>query len=522
MTELSRSVRFETPTDAAIPTRLHLLAIALSTILVRWWFMVVYRVDSDEPQHLHVAWGWTRGLVQYRDVFDNHLPLVHLLLAPVMALAPQSSDVFLFTRVAMAPVAIACGWLLYLFVRPLYGPRVAAVAAMTFAVSPPWLAKSVEVRNDTLWMFFWLLALVLLRPLLVRRALSPSQGRAESPDVQGERPHYFWGGVACALSFLASIKFAPLFIAHLLAFATQRQRIAPARDLLRFAAGAAFPVALVAAAFAYLGALDEMFYATLLFNASTPVHPVRRIAGVVIFSFVATTIFRKGKNASHLLLFGLWYASVLLAFWPILTPRDYLPMIPLFLIWVALRWRGAVVVPVLVAVVWSYLDSRLWRGPDPRRGAFIDTVVRVTAPDDYVLDLKGDAVFRRRPIYYIYEDVGRALTEKGELPDHGPERIVERGCCAAIRDTHHLPPRTRAFLNRYFIGEGVLRVCGARVSGPTFEIAVPQTYAVIGGGRVTIDGTPYRGPRRLEPGTHTIESDSRAIVVWARAAKEWE
>src|SRR5947208_12458843 len=31
-----------------------------------------YRFDSDEPQHLHVAWGWTAGLLQYRDVFDNH------------------------------------------------------------------------------------------------------------------------------------------------------------------------------------------------------------------------------------------------------------------------------------------------------------------------------------------------------------------------------------------------------------------------------------------------------------------
>lgn len=281
-------------------------------------------------------------------------------------------------------------------------------------------------------------------------------------------------------------------------------------------------MAIVAGAFAYLGALDEMLYATLFFNASTPVHPARRIAGVVIFAFVATAIFVKGKHASHLLLFGLWYPSVLLAFWPILTPRDFLPLIPLITIWIALRWRGAAIVPVVCAVIYSYLDTRLWRGPDPSRGAFIDAAVRTAAPDDYVLDLKGDAVFRRRPIYYIYEDVGRALTKKGALPDEGPERIVERGCCAAMRDTPHLPPRTRAFLNRYFIGDGLLRVCGARVTGPTFEIGVPQTYAVIGGGRVTIDGMPYRGPLRLEPGTHTIASDTPATVVWARAAKEWE
>jgi Dolichyl-phosphate-mannose-protein mannosyltransferase len=502
VTEQSRSVRVETPAGGSVVNRVHLLAVAAGTILVRWWFMVAFRVDSDEPQHLHVAWAWTRGLVQYRDVFDNHLPLLHLLLAPIMAVAPQSSEVFLFTRAAMMPVAIACAWLLYVFARPLYGERVAAVAALTFAVAPPWLAKSVEVRNDTLWMFFWLLALVLfLRP---------------------EKPSYFWGGVACAFSFLASIKFAPLFIAHLLAFATQRKKIPPVRDLLLFAAGAGIPVAVVAAVFAYLGALDEMLYATLFFNASTPIHPARRIAGVVIFALVATAIFVKGKHAPHLLLFALWYPSVLLAFWPILTPRDFLPLIPLFTLWVASRWRGAVLVPVVVAIIWSYVDARLWRGPDPSRGEFIDATMRITDPNDYVLDLKGDAVFRRRPIYYIYEDVGRALTEKGALPDHGPERAVATGCCVAIRDTPHLPPRTRAFLQRYFIGEGLLRVCGARPSGSTFEIGVPQTYAVVGGGRVTIDGTPYSGPRRLEAGTHTIASERPATVVWARAAKEWE
>jgi hypothetical protein len=495
-------VRGEIPAEAPIGNRAGLIGLVLGTIAARLWWMLAFRIDSDEPQHLHVAWAWTRGLVQYRDVFDNHLPLLHLLFAPVLAAAPHDSGVFLFTRAAIAPVAIACAWLLYLYAKPVYGQRIAAMAALTFSVAPPWLAKSVEVRNDTLWMFFWLLALVLL--------------------ARPKGPSYFWSGVACALSFLASIKFAPLFIAHLLAFATQRQRIPPARDLAKFAAGAALPVAVVAGAFAYLGALDEMLYATLLFNASTPVHPARRLAGVIIFAFVAAAIFIKGKRAPHLLLFGLWYPSVLLAFWPILTPRDFLPLIPLICLAIAYRWRGAIVVPVLGALLYSYVDSRLWRGPDPARLEFIDAAVHATDPGDYVLDLKGDAVFRRRPIYYIYEDVGRALTEKGALPDEGPERIVAKGCCAAIRDTPHLPPRTRAFLDRYFIGDGLLRVCGTRVTGNTFEIAVPQTYAVLGGGRVTIDGIPYRGPRRLEAGRHTIASEGAATVVWSRAAKEWK
>ena len=29
------------------------------------------RVDSDELQHLHLAWGWYVGLVEYREMFGN-------------------------------------------------------------------------------------------------------------------------------------------------------------------------------------------------------------------------------------------------------------------------------------------------------------------------------------------------------------------------------------------------------------------------------------------------------------------
>ena len=34
-----------------------------------------YWVDSDEPQHLYGVWGWVSGMVQYRDLFDNHAPV---------------------------------------------------------------------------------------------------------------------------------------------------------------------------------------------------------------------------------------------------------------------------------------------------------------------------------------------------------------------------------------------------------------------------------------------------------------
>lgn len=487
-----------------------LWAAAGATTAVRIGFIVAQKIDSDEPQHLHIAWAWMRGLVQYRDVFDNHLPLLHLMFAPVMALMPESSTTFLLMRLAIAPFAIGCSLLLYFFARPHFGERTAAVAALLFGVTPPWLATSVEFRNDTLWIFFWLAGLALV-------------SRSKMP----------WAGVAFALSLLASVKAVPLLLAHALALATQGQLNRESiRAGARLAAGAAVPLFLTVSWMYAAGALDEMLYSTLFFNASAPVGPARRISGVVGFAIVAVVISTQRRTETsartHLIFFGLWYVAVLLGFWPILTPRDFLPLVAVAVLLVAAKVppRNLVVAALFVAaVIASYIDERLWRPREHLREDFVDGMVRVTAPDDFVFDLKGDFVFRQRAASYVYEDVGRALTAEGKIPDRGPEDIIARQCCAAIRDSDHVPPRTRAFLNEHFLGDGLVRFCGTEVRGESFDIAVPQTYAVIARdpSRVTIDGVPYRGPRALAAGRHHLSrgGNDQIRVIWWRAAKEW-
>lgn len=478
-----------------------LWGLAFATVAVRCWFIVVHRIDSDEPQHLHVAWAWTQRLVQYRDVFDNHLPLLHLLFAPIIAVAPQSSAVFAFMRTAIAPVAIGCSLALFAFARPLWGTRAAAAAALLFSVMPPWFSRSVEFRNDTLWILFWLVALALRR----------------SP---------FWMGVALGLSLLASIKAVPLVLAHLLALACQRRAVA-LQTALRATIGAALPLFAISMAMLAAGALRPMIYDTLLFNAAAPVSAARRIGGAIAFVIVGAVLVFFGKRMSHWTLFAAWYVSLLLAFWPIVTTRDFLPIVPLVMTAVAVHLpphNGVLAMCVFLAVLASVIDVRLWRANDRLRERFIDAVIATTDRNDFVVDLKGDAVFRRRAVRYIYEDVGRALTERGALRDDGPEEIVARGCCVALRDSPHLPPRTRAFLNRHFVDAGLLRVCGTRVAGGAFAIAVPQTYALVARdpARVVVDGIPWRGARFLAAGTHILTNGGNQpmALIWWRAAEQ--
>src|SRR5258705_13685194 len=81
--------------------RVVVAALALLMLALRALAFFRYRFDSDEPQHLHVAWGWTAGLVQYRDLFDNHAPLFHILTAPMLSLLGERPDILLFMRAPM-------------------------------------------------------------------------------------------------------------------------------------------------------------------------------------------------------------------------------------------------------------------------------------------------------------------------------------------------------------------------------------------------------------------------------------
>ncbi len=53
----------------------HEFTSAVSLLIALMFLRVVtvmhYKFGADEPQHLHVIWGWARGFVQYRDLADN-------------------------------------------------------------------------------------------------------------------------------------------------------------------------------------------------------------------------------------------------------------------------------------------------------------------------------------------------------------------------------------------------------------------------------------------------------------------
>ena len=82
-------------------------------IVLRIVNIIGYRFDADESQHLHVIWGWAHGLVQYRDLFDNHMPLFQIMLAPIFGLIGDRASDLCLMRFALLPMYFVAAWCIY-------------------------------------------------------------------------------------------------------------------------------------------------------------------------------------------------------------------------------------------------------------------------------------------------------------------------------------------------------------------------------------------------------------------------
>lgn len=114
--------------------KFYLLLFGLILIL-RVMFAYTYRVNSDEPQHLHVVWAWANGLLQYKDLFDNHTPLFHIIFAPIYNFFGERSDIIVIMRLTEIPLYFLSLWAIYLIGKSLYSNQVGTLAAIITGIS---------------------------------------------------------------------------------------------------------------------------------------------------------------------------------------------------------------------------------------------------------------------------------------------------------------------------------------------------------------------------------------------------
>jgi hypothetical protein len=488
-------------------------AAAGAAILLRALAFFRYRFDSDEQQHLHVVWGWTTGLVQYRDVFDNHAPLFHMSMAPLLAMFGERSDILLWMRIPMLLLFGIVLWATFDIARRLWNAHVAMWAVLLLALFPPFFLKSLEFRIDNLWNALWMLALVGL--------------------VRGWKPFIIGLLLGCALA--VSMK-TLLLVATLLGggaiallFLKNRVRV---RSVLEGAIGFAIIPAVTASYFLAIGAWDELVYCNFVFNGRLALMRKELWIGRLSFPFTFAAVvwaawrFRTTTEHAWRYFFAIAigvYTVTLVGFWLLISPRDFLGLMPLVAMFVAaaLQFRGLAIASLLsIAALWYYADR--FENNTDWHITMMNQALRLSRPGEMLLDHKGETIYRRRPFYYALEVIARAQLAKGIIADTIPEDVVRTRTYVAQADGAPWPPRGRAFLSENFVNLGRLRAAGQAIKEDgAFSIAIPGEYLIVSkDGEVRgglLDGTPYAGARVLAAGAHRYLGAREVTVLWAPA-----
>ena len=514
--------------------RLTLAVLVVFSAIMRIGAFFRYRFDSDEPQHLHVAWGWTAGLLQYRDVFDNHAPLFQILTAPILRIVGERPDVLLFMRVPMLLpfAAIVAGT--YLLGRRLYSHHIAIWSAVLLTLFPVFFLKSIEYRTDNLWDALWIIALLIL-----------TGGTPNAPRL------FVFGlflGAALATSLKTTLLLFTVAAAGAITYAFCLPRRSAAQ-VVRLAAAALVGVMIVPSAictyFYARGGWSSLLYCVIEFNRMVVAtrSPLAlwlpRIAYVPLLVVLLRVAWRyRGNRTTSAAKFRFFFAVAcgffvvtLCSFWILISPRDILPILPLLAIFLVAAIEHTSARPVVVygAVAAVFCVAIVYYAEGFRNATLEDiTMMRqllgVTRPGEPVMDLKGETVFRPRPFYYILEYISRNAIRRGQLADTIADDVVRARCHVAQADGEFFPPRGRAFLAANFLDLGRLRAAGQWIRDDgSFSIAIPGTYVMVrhGGEAVGIlDGTPYRGARALSPGLHRFVragKNDRVSCLWAPA-----
>ena len=533
-------------------------------IALRVLYAYHYEFDSDEPQHLHVVWAWTRGLLPYRDVLDNHAPLFHLLMAPLLSAIGERPEALHAMRFAMFPLFATVLLAVAMLGRRLWSPRVGLWGAVLAAAWPQHFLTSLEFRADDLWAALWLLSLVVLfgGPLSGRRCWAAG----------------LLAGAALGVSLKTALLVFGLGLALSAAWpAVRRQRARAARAAGAWLAGFVLVPAALVVLFAGLGTLPALLRATVFGNAllglwSGP--PLRCLwfpLGLPVAFWIARRLAGedpRGTSRSVLFLSGAVAYLALVSFWPLVTPQDYLPLEPLAALTIAAllvpagtaaasaswRWLAA---PALSAagIVMLLAYWPAWSDHTVAQRDLIADVLALTRADETVMDLKGESVFRRRPVFWVLESVTQERFRRGLMRDQITAELRAAHTAVAAPDHHRLPPGIRAFLNANYVSVGAVRVLGMRLAAPSnppaaaatpnapdasphataspavpgaipFEIELPERYELLAGatrGRGRLDGAPLDGPRWLARGPHRYvpaAGESEWTVVWARAVEK--
>ena len=537
--------------DSISDVELWFAACLFSLLLVlRILYAVHYRIDSDEPQHLHVVWGWTQGMIPYRDYFDNHSPLFQMLCAPLFAALGTRADIIIPMRLAMFPLFALSIFFVGRIAGTLVSVRAGLWAAVFAAVSPRFFFVTIEYRPDDLWAVAWLAVLfvAIAGRMTVLRA--------------------FVVGLLLGVTFSVSAKTFLLLVSMalgtivILIFQTRAgQKISWARLFhasIAVAAGAVILPTIFSLFFLWQGASGQMFYCVITHNvlpasggpALKLLQTLKWIGLAAIPVGIGLYLFpRCAGNLRKMQALWIWFVTTfyyitLKSYWPIITNEDYVVSDPLFMgilaaamvslpgLWSRVaRWLRFILPGTIafLALGFIIMSESPFQDRTKNKISMVATALRLTERSDYVMDSKGETIYRKRPFYYVLEGLTGRRIRAGLIEDTIPEQLVETE--APLATVRRMPSAAAEFIRKNYLPIAFrLSVLGQILTAQNetfgFDIAVPSVYSVLdesGSFEGTLDGKNIAGPIRVEAGHHEIRRTGgfgRVALLWARAAEK--
>ena len=470
-----------------MPRREFIAAASLFALMIAFKMlnMMRYRFDSDEPQHLHVIWAWARGFVQYRDVFDNHMPLFQIMFAPIFGLIGDRPSILYWMRFILLPMYFVAVWCTYRIGTLLFSRRVGVWAVLLAGVSTSYHFISFEFRTDNLWAPLWLLCIAVLLggAMNVRRAM-----------VAG-----LLFGFCFGISMKSSLLLLSIFVATVIALLlVGREQLGKSwAQLIRCAATFLGTTLLVPATimifFALKGVWRDFRYCVFDHNFLPHLDAKNSPAWwIVIFPiafplvvYIARRIVRAtpdpalGFRRAFIFIICGFYITALYSFWTLMTRQDYLPYHPLafvffaaavlaicdsekFRSWLPSRLRR-ISWPVwltILGLLVTFLSRPFWINGAKTETELLRDVLVLTEPGDFVFDCKGETVFRQRCFRPVLEPVMFERLQRKMIVDDVAQRCVETRTCLAA-PTGRMPWQARDFISQNYLPvKGFVRVAG--------------------------------------------------------------
>ena len=535
---------------------------AVALVTLHWFYARSYLWNSDEAQHLHVVWAWATGLLPYRDIFDNHAPLFHVLSVPLFRLLGERPDIVVPMRVAMQPLFGASLWCIYRIGAQVFSPRVGLWSALLLGFYPKFFFLMGEYRTDVLWTVLWLGSLVVLTggPLTRRRL--------------------FCAGLLVGTAFGVSLKTILLVLTMMTAGAVTwvawrclapREPATPRTWVNTLSlgstalAGVVLVPFLILIFFAAQDSLRPLYYCLIQHNilphqaisARDLRHPFSwesmSILPALALGMTTLPLFashpRRAARRLFLILSAGFFCPLLNGLWRSVTGQDYLPWYPLAALAVAasllvltgrLRagWLGPKVglaLPLVLLLVagevhWMLRHPVFGRGSTDRIAAIAEAL-QLTKAGEYVMDPKGDLIFHPRPYYYVLETLTKRRLRHGLLKDELPKRLIETRTAVIQPAYSRMTPGSIAFVRENYLPAGYLDVLGKMLPVPPggvvlFDVTIPERYLIMAKeGMVTgtLDGKPLEGPLWLSAGPHELRLTSpvsEVALFWARAREK--